>query len=197
MTPQATLCITTSPVHTVEYYAAIADDVLMKEHLTLLLGVLDSHHGEVVALFGITYELTDGGSHVANQISGRLPLFGKRLDGRFVDTLQAEQLVIGVLGLGQPVGKEEDSRSREDMSLLQRELPVGHDTDGKVGIDRQQAYTDTDEQGCIVTCITVTQAAGWQVEHTDKEGDEHIGFVHLDDGVVQGFDDAVGHRLTG
>ena len=28
MTPQATLCITTSPVHTVEYYAAIADEVI-------------------------------------------------------------------------------------------------------------------------------------------------------------------------
>ena len=28
MTPQATLCITTSPVHTVDYYAAIADEVI-------------------------------------------------------------------------------------------------------------------------------------------------------------------------
>ena len=28
MTPQATLCITTSPVHTVEYYSAIADEVI-------------------------------------------------------------------------------------------------------------------------------------------------------------------------
>ena len=28
MTPQATLCITTSPVHTVEYYLNIADQVI-------------------------------------------------------------------------------------------------------------------------------------------------------------------------
>ena len=28
MTPQATLCITTSPIHTVDYYAAIADEVI-------------------------------------------------------------------------------------------------------------------------------------------------------------------------
>ena len=28
MTPQATLCITTSPIHTVEYYSAIADEVI-------------------------------------------------------------------------------------------------------------------------------------------------------------------------
>ena len=28
MTPQATLCITTSPVHTVEYYSAIADKLI-------------------------------------------------------------------------------------------------------------------------------------------------------------------------
>ena len=28
MTPQATLCITNSPVHTVEYYSAIADEVI-------------------------------------------------------------------------------------------------------------------------------------------------------------------------
>ena len=28
MTPQATLCITTSPVHTVEYYSQIADEVI-------------------------------------------------------------------------------------------------------------------------------------------------------------------------
>ena len=28
MIPQATLCITTSPVHTVEYYSAIADEVI-------------------------------------------------------------------------------------------------------------------------------------------------------------------------
>jgi pyruvate carboxylase subunit B len=28
MTPQATLCITTSPVHTVEYYSKIADEVI-------------------------------------------------------------------------------------------------------------------------------------------------------------------------
>ena len=28
MTPQAKLCITTSPVHTVDYYAAIADEVI-------------------------------------------------------------------------------------------------------------------------------------------------------------------------
>ncbi len=37
MTPQATLCITTSPVHTVEYYSAIADEVIAAGALEICL----------------------------------------------------------------------------------------------------------------------------------------------------------------
>ena len=45
--------------------------------------------------------------------------------------------------------------------------------------------------------IAVVQGASGQMEHTDEEGDEHVGLVEVGDGAVHGHHDAMGHGLMG
>ena len=49
MIPQATLCITTSPVHTVEYYSAIADEVTKVHAICVRCGALAYVSHRIVA----------------------------------------------------------------------------------------------------------------------------------------------------
>ena len=74
---------------------------------------------------------------------------------------------------------------------------MGHEADGYVRVAGQFADTGTYQQRGVVTGITVVQATCWQVEDSDKEGDEHVSFVHVGYRLVHRSHDAVGHRLVG
>ena len=105
------------------------------------------------------------------------------------DTLHAEEFplticVVGVCRLCQAVGVEEKCCLRSDSDFLLTELRSCHHTDREMGIHRQKGGIGTDDERSIMTCIAIGKPPRTEVEHTDEERDEHIGFVSLAHRVV-------------
>ena len=118
--------------------------------------------------------------------------------GRYVaHALHLELSLVDVHRLGESVGEEEDGCAREDLCFLQGIFPCGPEAHGYVVVAGQFSDAFADKQGCIVACIAVVQVACGQVEHSDEEGDEHVGLVHADHCSVHGCDNFVGLRLAG
>ena len=107
-------------------------DAFLHFNVALLSDILDGHHGQVVTLFGITHKLVDGLGHLGNELARLLLLLGKSLRGYIVDALHLELGMVGIHGLCQSIGKEEDGGACEYLRLLQGVLPRGHETNGYV-----------------------------------------------------------------
>ena len=164
----------------------------MEWSASCLFLILNGQHRQVVALLGIAYELMDGLGHLFYHVLGLVAVLRQQTTGYIPDALIAKLLVPGILCLVQPVGEEEDSGVGIDVDLLLREFEVADDADGQVGVAGQLAHVATHQQRGIVATITVVEHTSLKVEHTDKDGDEHIGVVALVLCFVQGFYDAVG-----
>ncbi len=84
----------------------------------MLLDVLDGHHRQVVALFGIAHKLVYGLGHLLDEVSRLLLMVGEDMHGHIIDTLHLELGFVGVHGLRQSVGIEEDCGAGKDLRLL-------------------------------------------------------------------------------
>lgn len=165
--------------------------------ITLLLYVLYGHHRQVITLLSIAHKLMDGLCHQTDKLLRLLLLLGESLYGHIVDTFHLKQLKVGTRRLGQSIGEEEDGGVSIYLRLLQRVVPVGHDTYRYVAVTRQLANTCTYEQRRVMACIAIVQHSCRQVEHTYEEGDKHIGLVHVGNHLIHDAYDAVRHRLMG
>ena len=92
--------------------------------------------------------------------------------------------MLNVFGLGQTVCIEEYCGVRVNHGLLDAELPSGHDSDRKVGIDGKHSGTCVSYQhGCVMTGVGVMKPSGGKIQRTDEQGYEHVRFVVLGHGV--------------
>ena len=172
------------------------DQTLTKFDVSLLANVLYGHHGQVIALLGITDKLVDCFGHLADELLRFQMLLGKGLRGHIRHTFHLELRLISIHSFRQSVGEEEDGGTGKDLCLLKRIFPRWFEADRNVRVAGKHAHACTDEQRSIVASITVIQVPRWQVEHADKEGDEHTVLVHLGNNLVHGCHNAVGHRLA-
>ena len=113
----------------------------------MLLLILYGQHGEVVALFGLPYEVVDGIGHQLYECGGLVLSSPEQGLCHADDAVVAKLGVEDVLGLVESIGVEEDGGLRVEGDLLQGELPVGHDADGQVRVAGQRRHVLSDEQG--------------------------------------------------
>lgn len=149
---------------------------------------LNGEHGEVVTLLGIAYELVHGIGHSLNQLLWR----AIEICDDVGDALHAEKFVGSILGLRQSVSIEEEGRVGCYHGFLFGECHVGHRTNRKIRIAGQQGSIDVRS---VVTGVTVAQVTCGQIEHANKQCDEHIIVVALADVHIHGLHDMT--RLCG
>ena len=100
----------------------------------LPLHVLQCQHGEVIALLGITYEVGNSLSHLFNEC-----VWLRRCSlQHFFNPFLAKHLSLGIFGLVQAIGIEEECGAWYERCLLQRICDIGHGTYGEVTFDSER-----------------------------------------------------------
>ena len=141
---------------------------------SILLLLLYSEHGEVVALLRITHELCDGGAHGSDEFLRVVASSLRRLH----HPIHFELLVVDVLGLVQTVSIEEEGGTAFQLYLLTAEFPFRENTCRDVRIAWQQTdLAVCQQQRLVVAGIAVVHVARFQINHTHEEGNEHAGLV--------------------
>ena len=82
---------------------------------------LNGEHGEVIALLGTAHEVGHSLHHTLDERTG---LLGGGLY-HLQDPFLAKQLAVGILGLIESVGIEEERTAWGKIGLLSHELPIG------------------------------------------------------------------------
>lgn len=95
------------------------------------LHVLKCQHGEVIALFGIAYEVGNSLSHLFNECVWFWRCGLQHIFNPFL----AKHLVSGIFGLVQTIGIEEDGGTWCECCLLLRKRPVRHRSYRQIMID--------------------------------------------------------------
>ena len=91
-------------------------------------------------------EVVDGICHQLDDGRGLVLSTSEQGFGQTDDAVVAKLGMEDVLGLIESIGIEEDGGLRGEGDLLQGELPIGHDTDGQVGVAGQRCHALSDEQ---------------------------------------------------
>ena len=85
---------------------------------------MDSHHGEVVALLGVTDEGVHGIGHDGDELLGFVLLLVQCIYRRLFSALEREEFVRRILRFGQTVRIEENSRAGINERLLLRIVEI-------------------------------------------------------------------------
>ena len=145
--------------------------------------VTDGEDSEVVALRSFAGELFYALLHHLHD------LFGTHAagTGKLVQHPLFAVLRVGVvLRLGQSVGVEEQGLSVGHVRDLRLIGKAAHDADRQVGqyVDHLLRVIGVYQHRRVVPGVAIPQGAVLQLEHADKEGDEHVLVVRFGDGVV-------------
>ena len=142
----------------------------------------------------------DGIHHPFHQCLRRRPPVGADSLCGFRHPLVAKLSVLGVLGLVQSVGVEENGGAAIDGGVLRRVRPALHDARRHIAVDGQQTDAFSiirDEQRRVVTRVAVGCMARLQIDDANEQSDEHAQFIVLGNGVAQLADDALRPFLVG
>jgi hypothetical protein len=96
-----------------------------------MLHVLQRQHGEVIALFGITYEVGNSLSHLFNESVWLRRCSLQHLFNPFL----AKHLALGIFGLVETVGIEEECGAGCKRCLLLLICDIGHGTYRELALD--------------------------------------------------------------
>ena len=98
-------------------------DPLTHQHITLRPDVLDSHHRQVVALFGIPHKLMNRIRHPVYKLPGLLLFLSQCPGCHLIHTAHLELRFLPVHRLRQSVSKQEYGSSGVNLRLLRRVFP--------------------------------------------------------------------------
>ena len=171
-------------------YIVLEHERLCQRTLVALRCIVDYQHRQVIALLGFANKRMHAGGYGFEQLLGLKLAVGRK---RLLYTFQTIQLVLDVLRLCQSVSIEEQSGVRLQLRFLNTILHVVEqaDRDVRQGIDIRQ-FPILQDDWRIVASIAIAQTTSWQVEHTDKEGDENTGVVALAGDLIDGLHDMGG-----
>lgn len=134
---------------------------------------MQCQHGEVITLFGIAHEISNRLGHLLNESAW----LGRCCLQYFFNPFLAKHLALGILGLIQTVGIEEECGAWCERCLLLRKRPVRHGSYRQIPLLSLEQRELRNHDRLFVACIAVAQPSGIKVEHPSEEGDKdgHAG----------------------